>query len=138
MTFAALAAVVAIVAACGGATAGPSTPDIFGAYSLSAVNGAALPATAKVNGANQTFTSGSLTLTDTSYDFAVCVQSPGTTSACGSGFDALIEAGTWYATGQTLIFNHSLDSGKETTTFGDGRLTVPYGTTGVQFLFLKH
>jgi hypothetical protein len=129
--------VLAVIAACGISADAPETPDIFGTYSLSAVNGAALPATVKVNNVDQTFTSGSLSLTDSSYQFAVCVQSAGTTSACGPGYNAFRESGTWYATGMHLVFMHDTDGGTETATIGNEQLTVPYGTTGVQFSFLK-
>lgn len=129
--------VLAVVTACGISADAPETPDIFGTYSLATVNGAALPATVKVDNVDQTFTSGSLTVADSSYQFAVCVQSAGTTSACGTGYDAFLESGTWYATGMHLVFMHDKDGGTETATIGNERLTVPFGTTGVQFSFVK-
>ena len=51
------------------------------------------PATVTANGFTETFTSGSLTVADSSYTFSVCVRSAFSQTACGAGYDMLSSAG---------------------------------------------
>ena len=95
-----MAAAVALGACSNDSTStGPAQDPVVASYVLTTVNGQALPVTVSTEGFPQTFSKGTLTVTDTSYQLFACFESANTTSVCGTGFDALTSIGSWTASG---------------------------------------
>lgn len=124
-----------LAAACSSSTE-PSA-SVTGSYTLSTVDGAALPATVNVNGFNLTFTSGTLTLGSGTYTWFTCELSPGAGSACGAGYDRLTETGTWSMAGGSPRFVGQAGDTTQTSAMGN-TITFRYGLNGAStFVFTK-
>ena len=103
-----------------------SPPSLsMGTYTLTSVDSRPLPAVT-VNGFTETFTSGSLTVADTSYTFSVCVQSAFSATACGAGSDMLSSAGQWFTRSGSLVFVDAVSDSAATVKVSGTRLTVPF------------
>jgi hypothetical protein len=100
---------------CSGDSTSPTSQSI-GAYTLTSVDSRALLATVTVNGFTETFTSGTLTVADSSYTFSVCVRSAFSQTACGAGYEMLSSAAPWFIRNGSLVFvDAASDSSIETT-----------------------
>jgi hypothetical protein len=121
---------LAVVVGCGSSTA--PAASLVGNYKLSAVDGLALPATVNVFGFTETYTSGTLSVADATYSYSLCIQSAGTSSSCGAGYDVLAGGGQWLttSTGALDFIDHS-DNLVRTATLSGGVLSVPYGANNV-------
>lgn len=123
-------------AACSSSTA--PTTSIRGSYVLSTVNGSALPATKNVNGFMMTFSSGTMTVTDSAFQWRVCIPSPSALSACGNGFDQLWAEGTWKATSASSVTFVGNTESPTAVSVSGSQLTFSYGSNGVlTFTFTK-
>lgn len=87
-------ALAVISAACGADATAPKT-HLAGSYKLIAVNDTILPVTTLIDFVPRTVTSGSLTVTDSSYKFTICVNAPGAVggAACGAGKLSVTDSG---------------------------------------------
>lgn len=129
----------AVFAACGSAATAPATDaSLVGNYQLTTINGQSLPATLNDNGTIFTFTSGTLAMADTSYQFTVCLLSPGTLSLCGQGTQFLRGEGQWFLDRGTLVLLDNESSGPIDATASGNVVTIPYGSgTVLSLAFTK-
>lgn len=72
---------------CGASDTASPIEGVTGSYHLVAVNRSALPVTVVLGGVSRSVTSGTLTVSDTSYAYAVCVNASGSQvqNPCGAG-----------------------------------------------------
>ena len=121
----------------------PATP-VAGNYVLTYVDGSPLPATVSVNGTSFTYTSGTLAVASSTFQFTVCSQNAGAQSACGSGFQSTVGSGQWSEPSSgDILFVEANSSSSVAATYNAGALTLPFGSgalpqgAAVNFTFTK-
>jgi hypothetical protein len=135
----ALAAVVATLAACGGATKVAGPTNVVGTYSLATVDGSALPFTVP-NNPNHTVVVQSATVTLGS-DHSYTIGGTGTSDG-GAPEQVIADAGTYTFSGSTVTFTSSSHSGliyTATATSSTLTETVPgafAGSTNTSFVLV--
>ena len=104
-------AAVALVAACGSDSTGPSHASVTGTYALSAVNGANLPYTVPNTGEDvEIVNDGTITL---SADSTYAASATGTLN--GSGSTLVTDAGTYSVSGTQVTFTSTAIPGAHYT-----------------------
>jgi hypothetical protein len=105
------AAAVALVAACGSDSTGPTHASLVGTYTLSAVNGASLPYTVPNTGDNvEIVQDGTITL---AADSTYTASATGTEN--GSASTLVTDAGTYSASGTQVTFTSTAIPGAHYT-----------------------
>jgi hypothetical protein len=110
-TTAMTAAVIALAAACGSDSTGPSHASVTGTYALTAVNGASLPYTVPNTGEDvEIVQDGTITL---SADSTYAASANGTLN--GSGSTLVTDAGTYSVSGTQVTFTSTAIPGAHYT-----------------------
>jgi hypothetical protein len=110
-TTAMAAALVALAAACGSDSTGPSRANVTGSYALTAVNGASLPYTVPNTGEDvEIVNDGTITL---SADSTYAASANGTLN--GSGSTLVTDAGTYSVSGTQVTFTSTAIPGAHYT-----------------------
>lgn len=129
------------LAACSDSTS--PTAMLRGTYALTAVNATPVPATLQQSGFTYTYTSGTLTVGDTSYTYSLIEKMPpgsGIISSCGTDCQVLTSAGSVRAQsdGAFTFTDYEVQKANSVTLNGS-TLTMqqPAGTAGLTFTFAR-
>lgn len=110
---------------------------IRGSYSLSAVNGQSLPATITTAPWTYTYSSGVLVVSDTSYDWHVCIQDASSQSLCGNGYQVQAGGGTWKVVSGGYLFTERINVPAQTVQLNGNSLVLHSLNGSVAYTFTK-
>jgi len=98
-------ALALVSAACGADATAPAT-HIAGSYKLIAVNDSSLPLATVIDFVPRTVTNGTLTVTDSTYRFTICVGALGAAgdATCGAGKLSINDSGLVWSAGSGSSF----------------------------------